>query len=540
MRCRMCKQISETDICFPCSLDAEVYVEAKEVIVMVQESSKQLATVADAMVLKEAYANSVKIVCEHPFKTTPFAHQLKAWNLSKDAVEFALFMDMGTGKSKVAIDTAAYLYMKGEIDTLVVLGNKGSYKNWVINEIPAHMPDCIPTLGTYWESSPNLMLQTTYDMMGIPIKSLKIFVMNIEAVAFKKAFDVVSTIVSQNKTMIVIDESTTIKNEHAQRTKAAIKLGTMAKYRRILTGEPISNSPLDIWAQAKFLSPGLLGFSSFFSFKSYYAKLGEMRSGYRQFKVVNGYKNLKELETNIAKWSFRIKKEECLDLPPKVYQTYTITMPPEQKRMYDALKEESAIALSAESIVTTPLAITKLLRLHQLACGHLVDDLGKVLTVNNNRISALQEILEECSGKVIIWATYRKDIEMIANTIKKEYGDDSIVSYFGDTSIHDREDAVTEFQNRDSPVRFFLGNPKTGGYGLTLTAATTVVYYSNNYELEVRLQSEDRCHRIGQTQSVTYIDIVTEGTVDEKIIKALRCKKKVSAEVLGDTWREWI
>lgn len=475
-----------------------------------------------------------------PFKTKPFDHQLKAWNESKDRIEYALFMDMGTGKSKVAVDTVAYLYLKGEIDTFVVLGNKGSYKNWVLNEVPRHMPEEIPIFSTHWETTPNLMLQTTYDMMTIPLKSLKVFVMNIEAIAYKKAYELIEDIVSSNKTLLVIDESTMIKNEGAQRTKAAIKLGTLAKYRRILTGEPIANSPLDIWAQAKFLNPTILGFTSFFTFKNYYAKLGEVRVGPRSLKVVQGYRNLKELEQNILKWSFRIKKEECLDLPPKIYQTHVITMPPEQKRLYEALKEESAIALSAESVVTTPLAITKLLRLHQLACGHIVDDLGKVFTINNNRITALLEILEECNGKVIIWATYRKDIEMITKEIKHDYGENSIVTYFGDTNTYDREDAVSNFQDVSSEVRFFLGNPKTGGYGLTLTTASTVIYFSNNYELEVRLQSEDRAHRIGQYKSVTYVDIVTEDTVDEKIIKALRGKKRISAEVLGDSWKEWI
>ncbi|HBP65143.1 MAG TPA: hypothetical protein DD730_12915, partial [Desulfosporosinus sp.] len=445
--------------------------------------------------------NSEVLVDSHPFKTKPFDHQMKAWNQSKDLVNYGLFMDMGTGKSKVAIDTAAYLYLKGEIDTLVVLGNKGSYKNWILNEIPAHMPESIPVLSTHWETTPNLMLQATYDMMTIPLKSLKVFVMNIEAIAYKKAYEVIEDIVRTNKTMLVIDESTTIKNEGAQRTKAAIKLGGLAKYRRILTGEPIANSPLDIFARAKFLSPTLIGFTSFFAFKNYYAKLGEIRVGPRSLKVVQGYRKLKELETNISSWSFRIKKEQCLDLPPKVYQTHVITMPPDQRKMYDALKEESAIALSAESVVTTPLAITKLLRLHQLACGHLVDDLGKVFTINNNRIAALLEILEETNGKVIIWATYRKDIEMITSAIKAEYGKNSIVTYFGDTGTYEREDAVSNFQNEGSEVRFFLGNPKTGGYGLTLTAASTVIYYSNNYELEVRLQSEDRAHRIGQYKS---------------------------------------
>lgn len=483
---------------------------------------------------------SSETIIEHEFKTKPYEHQLKAWNMSKELEYFGLFMDMGTGKSKVAVDTAAYLYKTGKINCLFVLGNKGSYKNWILNEVPTHMPSSIPVLSTHWETTPNQLLQATYDMMLIQLKSLKVFVMNIEAIAYNKGFRLAEEIISSNNTLLVVDESTTIKNEGAQRTKAAIELGKLAKYRRILTGEPIANSPLDIWAQAKFLKPGLLGFTSYFAFKAYYAKLQDIRTGPRTIKKVTGYKNVKQLEKDIASFSFRIKKEDCLDLPPKVYQTYTITMTPEQARLYETLKEESAAALSDTSVISTPLAITKLLRLHQLACGHIVDDLGNVFTINNNRINALLEILAEAEGKVIIWATYRKDIEQITKAIRDEYGDDSIVSYFGDTSKNDREDAVAEFQRPDSPVRFFLGNPKTGGYGLTLTAANTVIYYSNNYELEVRLQSEDRAHRIGQTKSVTYVDIVTENTVDEKIIKALKSKKKISAEVLGDLLRDWL
>lgn len=477
---------------------------------------------------------------DHVFKTTPFDHQLKAWRMSKDRTEFALFMDMGTGKTKVAIDTMAYLYQKGEINAVVVFGNKGSYKNWITNEIPAHLPDSIPTIMTHWETMPNKHLLATYEMMLMPLQSLKIFVMNIEAIAYPRAMNVASGIVKANKTLVIVDESTTIKHESAARTKAAIALGKDAKYRRILTGEPIANSPLDIWAQAKFLSPTLLGFSSYFSFRSYFAKLTDVRIGYRIIKKVGGFRNIKELETNIQRWSFRIKKEECLDLPPKIYQMYQVAMTEEQTVLYNKLKEESVAELDAMSTVTTPLAITKLLRLHQLACGHLVDDLGKVFTIRNNRIESLIEVLSEVSGKAIIWATYREDIKNIAEAIRKEFGEDSVVTYFGDTSTDERSANTAAFQDKESPVRFFLGNPKTGGYGLTLTEAQTVVYYSNNYELEIRLQSEDRAHRIGQYKSVTYVDLVATGTVDEKIIKALRGKRKISSEVLGDTWREWI
>ncbi len=474
------------------------------------------------------------------FKTKPFAHQLKAFEISRDLPEFALLMGMGTGKSKVIIDTIQHLYLKGEIDTVIIFGNKGSYKNWINNEIPAHLPETIPKIDTYWEANPSAILQVTYEMMQLKITSLKIMVMNIEALAYEEPVELITKIVEVNNTLLVIDESTTIKNEGAKRTKNAIKLGKLAKYRRILTGEPIANSPLDIWAQAKFLNPELLGFPSYYAFQAYYARSIRMQGNGRNFRKVTGYQRLKELEENIARWSFRVKKEECLDLPPKVYQQYTVELTSDQERLYNQLKHDSLAFLSLQTTVSVQLAITKLLRLHQLVCGHLTDDNGVVHSISNNRISALMNVLNETDGKVIIWATYRKDIEAIERAISKDYGPETLVTYYGDTRQGEREDAIDSFQDKESEVRFFIGNPKSGGYGLTLTEATTVVYYSNNYELEVRLQSEDRAHRIGQTKSVNYVDLITPGTVDEKIIKALRSKKQIAAACLGDEFSEWI
>jgi len=476
----------------------------------------------------------------HKFKTKPYDHQTHAWRESKDKIEYALFMDMGTGKSKVIIDTISYLYWAKKIDTVLIFSNKGSYRNWITSEFPAHLPEDIETHMTYWQASPNTDLMATYALFGYTIEALKIMVMNIEALAYKTPSELAISIVKSNKTFVVIDESTSIKNISAKRTKSAILIGRQALYRRILTGEPIANSPLDIWSQAMFLSPKLLRFASYFSFRSYYAKMVAINAGGRAFSKVVGYQNISELEANLKSWSYRIKKEDCLDLPPKVYQTYTIQMTDDQAKVYKQLKDESVAWLSAQSVISAPLAITKLLRLHQLACGHLSDDTKEGEIVFNNRIDALMEILEEVSGKAIIWATYRKNIDIIRKTITAKYGQEAIVTYFGDTSDADRAEALVKFQDPNNPCRFFLGNPKTGGYGLTLTAASTVIYYSNNYELEVRLQSEDRAHRIGQTKSVNYIDIVCEKTVDEKIIKALRSKKQISSAILGDEWKQWI
>lgn len=476
---------------------------------------------------------------DYEFKTPPFAHQREAFNLSRDKASFALLMEMGTGKSKVAIDTAAYLYTTGKIDAVLVLGNKGSYRNWVDTQVPAHLPDDIPRYVTYWDSAASKGLRDTYEDILRPGNFLRVLAMNIEALPFRRSLDLAVSFARNYRTLIVVDESTTVKNPTAARTKAAIKLAALCPYRRIMTGEPITNSPLDLYAQCQVLGPNMLGFVSYFTFKARFADMVQISAGGRSFKKITGYKNLDDLTKRLATFSYRVRKEDCLDLPPKVYLTHRVDLTDEQKDLYDKLREESMAELEG-GLVTAPLVITRLLRLHQLTCGHLVDDAGVSHEIPTNRIDALGDVLDETSGKVIIWATYRADIRAIRASIAAKYGPDSVVEYYGDTDSDARSQGVTQFQDMASPVRFFVGNPRTGGFGITLTAASTVVYYSNNYDLEIRLQSEDRAHRIGQTKSVTYVDLVAHGTVDEKIITALRGKRKLATEVLGDAWRAWI
>jgi SNF2 family DNA or RNA helicase len=199
-----------------------------------------------------------------------------------------------------------------------------------------------------------------------------------------------------------------------------------------------------------------------------------------------------------------------------------------------------ALSMFDEGMMTTTNALTQIMRLHQIVCGHVKLDDGTQKRLPSNRIKELSSILEEVDGKVIIWATYRADIETIRLTLQKDYGMDSVATYYGDTPDEERSRIVTEFQDPDSPLRFFVGNPSTGGYGLTLTAAHVVVYYSNSFDLEKRLQSEDRAHRIGQTNKVTYIDLIAPKTVDEHIVKALRNKIDIANQVLGEAVKEWL
>ena len=258
----------------------------------------------------------------------------------------------------------------------------------------------------------------------------------------------------------------------------------------------------------------------------------------RSIQVVSGFKNLSELSEQLKTFSYRVLKEDCLDLPEKIYMKREIELSPEQKKVYKQMKEEALATLHGKQI-TTMTVLTQLMRLQQITCGHFVADDGTTQEIKSNRLNELMDILDEVEGKAIIWAHWQKDIQVIKAALVKEYGPRSVVDYYGLTPQDQRDNNREAFQN-DSKVRFFVGTPQTGGYGLTLTAANTVIYYSNGYDLEKRIQSEDRAHRIGQKKSVTYIDILAEETVDSKIVKSLRKKINIASKVLGEELRSWI
>jgi len=337
---------------------------------------------------------------------------------------------------------------------------------------------------------------------------------------------------------MAIDESTTIKTPTAKRTKNIIGLGKYAKYRRVMTGSPITKNPLDLYTQCEFLDPYLLDFASYYAFRNRYAEMKTMHLRGRSIQVVHAFQNLSELSDKLQPFSYRVLKEDCLDLPPKNFIKRHITLTPEQKKVYEQMKKQAMAVLNGK-VTSTMTVLTQLMRLHQITCGHFTADDGSVQTINNNRVNELLNILEETEGKAIIWANYQKDITQIVESIEKEYGPGSVVDYYGLTAQEDRQDNIRQFQS-DPKCRFLVGTPSTGGYGITLTAANTVIYYSNGYDLEKRLQSEDRAHRIGQKKNVTYIDIIAEDTVDEKIVKALRNKINIASEVLGEELKDWI
>ena len=474
----------------------------------------------------------------YKFKTKPYAHQMTALEKSWNRETFAYFMEMGTGKTKVLIDNLAMLYDKGKIDSALIVAPKGVVKTWYEQEIPTHLPDHIENVTVLWQSNITKKQREKLDTLFETSGDLHILIMNVEAFSTEKGVKYAESFLNSHRCLMAVDESTTIKNPKAQRTKNIISIGNKARYRRILTGSPVTKNPLDLFTQCYFLDPFHLEHESFYSYRMRYATMKTLHVRGRSIQVVGGFKNLGELSEKLKPFSYRVLKEDCLDLPEKNWTKRQIILSSDQRKIYTQMKETALAHLNGK-VTSTMTVLTQLMRLHQITCGHFTADDGTTQEIANNRISELMNVLDELEGKAIIWANYQHDIINIIKEVVKVHGPGSIVDYYGLTPQDERQKNIKKFQN-DDKCRFIVGTPQTGGYGITLTAANTVIYYSNGYDLEKRLQSEDRAHRIGQKKNVTYVDIIAEDTVDEKIVKSLRDKVNIASQVLGEDLKDWI
>ena len=472
---------------------------------------------------------------KYPYKTTPYEHQRDALNESAEKVQWAYFMEMGTGKTKVTIDNLAYLFFKRKVTAALIIAPKSVYLNWE-TEIETHMPDVLKYKIYKWNIDKS---KDYHDLQNF--KDLRIFLINVEALSTKRGFEACIEYLKTNKlNFVTVDESTTIKNRSAKRTKNILALQKLALIRRILTGSPVTKSPLDLYTQCQFLSPELLGFSSYLAFRNRYAEMTDIPVGSgRYISVPKYYKRLEELEMKLKQFATRIRKDECLDLKPKVRQKRYIELEGEGKQIYEKLRT-SALAIVEDSTISFSNKLTEIIKLHQVCNGFTKNDDGAIMTLHKSKLNALDEILEETDGKIIIWANYIYNITEIIEFLEKKYGKKSVVSIYGAVDVQTRKEAVRRIQE-DPDTRFLVGNPTTGGFGLTLTAVNTVIYFSNNYNLEVRKQSEDRAHRMGQKGTVVYIDIVARNTLDEAIMKSLTSKGQIAAKTLGEEdLRDWL
>ena len=476
---------------------------------------------------------------KYKFKTKPYKHQLTALEKSWNKETFAYFMEMGTGKTKVLIDNLAMLYDKGKVDGAIIVAPKGVVKTWYEQELPTHLPDHIENVTVLWQPNITKKQQEKLESLYEIDTALHILIMNVEALSTEKGVKFARKFLVSHRSLMAIDESTTIKTPSAKRTKNIISLGKHAKYRRIMTGSPITKNPLDLYSQCEFLDPWLLDFTSYYAFRNRYAEMKTMHLRGRSIQVVSEFKNLGELSETVKNFSYRVLKDECLDLPKKTFMKREVLLTPDQTKAYLQMQKLAHAQLDGK-MMTTATVLTQLMRLQQITCGHFTADDGTIHEMPNNRIGELLDLLYEIEGKVVIWAQFQRDVSNILTALHNEFGEGCYVDYYGLTPQEERQENIKKFQDPDSGVRFFVGTTQTGGYGITLTAASTMIYYSNGYDLEKRQQSEARIDRIGQEKPMTYIDIICENTVDTRIVKALRKKVDIATQIMGEELKAWI
>jgi len=480
-------------------------------------------------------------------------HQLEAVQRMVGRRTYALFMEQGTGKTWTLLADIERLYAKGTIDAALVVAPNGVHLNWINREIPTHMEGEI--VARAWRSGAGVRYQRHLEQIlepraeGFPVP-LRILAVNIDALVTKKGYEFCERFLNATKAIIVVDESGRIKNPDAGRTKALMQLRRQALGARIATGTPITRAPTDVFAQMEFLESGLLGTTSYRAFVAEYSDLlpathplmqnmvrRNPRAAFAQIVAKNPdgsprYRNLDKLQKLLEPHSFRVLKKDCLDLPEKIYQVLPFELGAEQRRAYEKMADEQRIELDDRTELPVS-ELAALVKLQQITSGFVVVPGGDVRYVSedNPRLKALMDAVQDVDGKFIVWARFIEEIEAVRDAMAA--AGVRCVTYYGATSREDREAAVDGFQN-DPEIRCFIGNAQAAGIGLTLTAGETVFYYSNSFDLDHRLQSEDRCHRIGTKKNVVYIDLVAENTVDEKIARNLQRKKSVAALVLGD------
>lgn len=490
--------------------------------------------------------------------TTAMDHQKRALRAAAkkpkkptDKDVFAYFMDMGTGKSKVVLDEWGEAAASGGTPDLLISAPSGSYRNWfedkskeTISELRKHLdPELYErALIVGWSSGGGKGMRRAIEHL-LSMKDKKrprVLVVNTEALSMvDRCVEACMEFVKQRGAYVAQDESTMLRGD-SNRTTNMIGIGNEAVTKRILSGLPTPKGPFDLYRQFEFLDPRIIGIDSMFAFKMRYASMRKVKlpGRKRPFWQVLDYRNIDELQKKIAPYSFRVLKSECLDLEPKIYTSRDVELTDEQRRIYSDLKHFATAEISEGKFVTVERAVTRMMRLHQVNCGHVVDEEGQVHPVKENRTAMLLEVLGEHRGKAIIWTHFTEPLERIKQAIEKEFGEGSVALFWGGNK-GTRSDDERRFLE-DPKCKYMLATQGAGMRGNTWVVADLVVYYSNNFDLEQRDQSEDRAHRKGQVNRVTYVDLIARGTIDEKIVHALRNKIDIATMITGEGYREWL
>ena len=474
------------------------------------------------------------------FKTKPYEHQATWFSKVKDKAHFAFEWEMGCGKTKIVLDLLSYKYLQGEINGALIITVRGVHQNWVTNEAPVHFG--INYKGAAWSPT-----RVENGMRGImDTEDFALATINYDAVPRKKGKQFCEQFLTSRKCAIVLDESHAVKNPSANRTKAVLKLASMADIKYIMTGTPVSAGPLDVWAPYTFLSPRIMNRMSFYQFKSRYAIEKELPGiTYKKWvkgkaidatvRAVVGYKNVEELKSRIEPYRSRVLKDDVLDLPDKVYRRRLFELSADARKAYTSMSDELCVELKAGS-VTADSALVMLTRLQQIACEFIPQQDGQAVSLGEGRINACMDVILQTRGSVVVWVSYKHVQRELRERLSK--ADISHHVLTGDTATDVRMDIVNAFQAGEG--RVLIASPQVAGTGFTLTAARDVIFFHNRFSLPSRLQAEDRTHRIGQIGTVTYTDLLAINTVDFDILESLIAKRDIASTITGDVLRQWL
>lgn len=464
------------------------------------------------------------------YKTTPKDWQAESFHMFKDAPYFGLFFEQGLGKTKADLDITAYKWSKGEIDTLFVLAPNNVHVQWVKEQIPIHLPDFVPYKAVYWRAEQTKKKLNAIEEMFAYKDGLRVFTMGQESLITPNGLAMVKRLLSSCKVHWTIDESPSIKTPSAARTKAVLKLKNLAVVRSILSGTPVGKGVEDLYTQLSFLSERILGFNSYYTFRNHFCEERQILGAPAGVKEIVGYKNLDELKDRMNAYCMRRTARDCLnlDLPDRV--TYPVELTPEQKRIYISLAEESIVQIQSGEIITAEQAAVKIMRLQQVVGGFAKDEEGVIHRIPTNRPRAAMNFFLESNTKLIIWARFHEDIDMLSEEFKAF----PHIKWDGRTSADERMKNKARFIN-DDECMVMIANQAAAGTGTDglQYACHRMLYYSNNFKATDRWQSESRLVRMGQEAQVLIGDLNARGTVDTKI-RATILKREQQAFTLLD------
>lgn len=479
----------------------------------------------------------------YKYKTKPFDHQHDEFtHHGADSVR-GIFWEQGVGKTKPVLDSAAYLFENGKINGLMVIAPNGVHRNWVSDEMVAHMPDRVmaQVRSHIWYSTDakyhKKAFQETLEHDG-----LAILVMSYNAIWTNRGRDAWKAFLKQRRCLYVLDESHRIGEPSAKWSQRILGSKVAAPYKRVLTGTPTAGKPFKTYNQLRFLEPNVwhqYGIGNFTAFKAFFGIWETLYTkNDRAYPNCKAYRNLDILNRELLRLGTRLTKDQVLDLPPKIYSKRYFELSSRQRAIYKQMSEQYEVE-SAMGTLTAELAIVRLLRLQQIICGYLPasDDNKGLVTIpgGNPRLDLLKEICEDVGHQAIIWARFQADHQLIKD--HKMFRNNSVMV---NGTVTDKSRAIALDTFKAGKVQFLIASPASIGMGHTLNMAKTCIYYSNSFNLTDRLQSEDRVHRIGQEDKVQYIDVCARGTADMKIIETLRKGHHIAEIIQGDKFKEWI